>query len=292
MKEAKNELDLTFDDITKNEKKKLNVDLADLIHKNGTVFDLGRELGLDNHAKMIDFYEMVEKNSVQDEKHSKEQPCHGEYYPSKLLDKNKVKAFLKVSLFAAALHICCASAKFLTIISEYGRYLKVKASQELSYDEYKEFELPSILERCINYANVYSNLNRSDYTILGNRKDGKVSEYYVNDPDIRITPKEDQALDIATDLDMRKYKTNKQGDFMIDNSRCVLENGIEYEVIDKIINGDNKYVYLSNINDNKDICIRKEVKKTDDNYLVGLDDEQELKIALGLLLNKNKEEFK
>ena len=79
---------------------------------------------------------------------------------------------------------------------------------------------------------------------------------------------------------------------MIDNSRCVLENGIEYEVIDKIINGNNKYVYLSNINDNKDICIRKEVKKTDDNYLVGLADEQEFKIALSLLLNKNKEEFK
>ena len=209
MKEVKNELDLTFDDITKNEKKELNVGLADLIHKGGTVFDLGCELGLDDYAKMIDFYELVERNSVQDEKHSKEQPCHGEYYPSRLLNKDKVKVFLKVALFAAALHICGASAKFLTIISEYGRYLNAKAIQELSYDEYKEFELPSILERCINYVNVYSNLNRSDYTIFGNRKDGKISEYYVDNPDIRITPKEDQALDIATDLDMRKYKTNK-----------------------------------------------------------------------------------
>lgn len=78
---------------------------------------------------------------------------------------------------------------------------------------------------------------------------------------------------------------------MIDNSRLVLENNIEYLVVDKI-NVDNKsYVYLLNPNDNEDLCIRKEVFKNGTNTLVGLDDEVEFNEALDLYLKKNREEI-
>ena len=79
---------------------------------------------------------------------------------------------------------------------------------------------------------------------------------------------------------------------MIDNSSVVLENGTKYDVMDKIVDdNDRAYVYLINPKDNTDICIRKEIKDEEDNLLVGLDSEDEFKRALELFINKNKEEF-
>lgn len=79
---------------------------------------------------------------------------------------------------------------------------------------------------------------------------------------------------------------------MIDNSSVVLENGTKYDVVDKIIDDENRaYIYLINPLDKFDLCIRKEIKDEEDNLLVGLDDENEFLKALGLFINKNKTEI-
>ncbi len=54
-----------------------------------------------------------------------------------------------------------------------------------------------------------------------------------------------------------------------------LENGIEYTEIDRI-NDDNKtYVILSNADNPKDFCIRKLIKENNEDYIVGLDNDEE-----------------
>lgn len=74
---------------------------------------------------------------------------------------------------------------------------------------------------------------------------------------------------------------------MIDNSRIVLEDNCEYIVVDKIKKDDAYYVYLINSRDKEDLVIRKELIEEDDRYLVGLDNEKELEMALALYLEKN-----
>ena len=76
---------------------------------------------------------------------------------------------------------------------------------------------------------------------------------------------------------------------MIDNSRVILEDNIEYLVIDKIEDKDVSYVYLMNKDDNNDICVRKEIIEDDKCYLVGLDNKEEADKALILYIKKNKE---
>lgn len=66
-----------------------------------------------------------------------------------------------------------------------------------------------------------------------------------------------------------------------------LENGNEYVIIDEIVHNGNHYVYLTNINNKEDICIRKSVQKDDGEYFEGLKDESELQNALILFANKN-----
>ena len=75
---------------------------------------------------------------------------------------------------------------------------------------------------------------------------------------------------------------------MIDNSRVVLEDNIEYLVVDKIKEKDFFYVYLANSNDLKDICIRKEIVEDGKCFLVGLDNEEEVDKALKIYLDKTK----
>ena len=81
---------------------------------------------------------------------------------------------------------------------------------------------------------------------------------------------------------------------MIDNSRIVLEDNIEYDVIEKIKDQDHYYVFLSNVNDIEDIVVRKEIVEEKDGIeehtLVGLDNEEELDKALNLFLEKNSQE--
>ena len=68
---------------------------------------------------------------------------------------------------------------------------------------------------------------------------------------------------------------------MIDNSKFNID-GIEYTVLEKVDN----YVYLANVKDEEDVCIRKEIDEDGKKYLVGLDDEQEVYKALELFKQK------
>ena len=64
-----------------------------------------------------------------------------------------------------------------------------------------------------------------------------------------------------------------------------LENDKEYYVITEITLNDNKYYVLVNQDNNYDIVIRKDEKE----YLVGLDDADELKSVLSKLIIDNKD---
>lgn len=75
---------------------------------------------------------------------------------------------------------------------------------------------------------------------------------------------------------------------MVDNSRIVLENNKEYCVIDKIKSDNKFYVYLSNIDDPNDFVVRKEVKDNNKTFIVGLDDNDEVSVALKLFMEKQK----
>lgn len=70
---------------------------------------------------------------------------------------------------------------------------------------------------------------------------------------------------------------------MVNNSVIKLEDGNDYIVIDKIDN----YVFLSNIKDSNDFCIRKEIEENEEKYLVGLDSNEEYEKVIKLLLEKN-----
>lgn len=68
----------------------------------------------------------------------------------------------------------------------------------------------------------------------------------------------------------------------------VLEDGLEYAIVDEINYQDKHYVYLLNVNDNKDFCIRKSTNENGVEYAQGLDNKEEYETALNLYLNKNK----
>lgn len=60
----------------------------------------------------------------------------------------------------------------------------------------------------------------------------------------------------------------------------VLDDGIEYLILNsKMINGI-KYTLFCNIADDTDLCFRKTVIENGENYFVGLDNEEELKKVL------------
>ncbi|HIT22146.1 MAG TPA: hypothetical protein IAB56_04185 [Candidatus Scybalousia intestinigallinarum] len=70
---------------------------------------------------------------------------------------------------------------------------------------------------------------------------------------------------------------------MINNSVITLEDGNTYAVIEKI----DSYIYLSNIKDSNDFCVRKQVTKGDENFLEGLDNKEEVDQAMKLFLEKH-----
>lgn len=60
----------------------------------------------------------------------------------------------------------------------------------------------------------------------------------------------------------------------------VLDDGIEYIILkDKIIDG-TLYTLFVNINDDSDICFRKTICNNNEEFYVGLDNEDELKKIL------------
>lgn len=67
-----------------------------------------------------------------------------------------------------------------------------------------------------------------------------------------------------------------------------LEDGKDYMVTDEFEINKVRYVYLTNEEDIADICIRKINIINNEEYLVGLDSEEEFKKALQEFLNRNK----
>ncbi|MDE5586887.1 MAG: hypothetical protein K2I72_00780 [Bacilli bacterium] len=76
---------------------------------------------------------------------------------------------------------------------------------------------------------------------------------------------------------------------MINNSVRKLEDNEMYAVIDTIPYNDGTYIYFSNIKDEDDLCIRKQLKKDTETLLIGLDNKEEVDFALQLLVQKNLE---
>jgi len=70
-----------------------------------------------------------------------------------------------------------------------------------------------------------------------------------------------------------------------------LEDGIEYAVIDEIKHDNNRYIYLTNINNYEDFCIRKILLEGTEEFIVGLDDDKEFDLALMLFAKNHKDEI-
>ena len=70
-----------------------------------------------------------------------------------------------------------------------------------------------------------------------------------------------------------------------------LEDGIEYAVIDEINYDNKKFIYLTNVNDHEDFCIRKIITENNEQFIIGLDDEQEFDLALMLFAKNHKDEI-
>lgn len=78
---------------------------------------------------------------------------------------------------------------------------------------------------------------------------------------------------------------------MIEVNTLILENGIEYTEIDKLIYNNTEYLLLSNVKNVKDSCIRKIEIENDEQYICRLEDEKEFDMILDLFMEKNKALF-
>jgi hypothetical protein len=67
-----------------------------------------------------------------------------------------------------------------------------------------------------------------------------------------------------------------------------LENEKTYAIIDKINYNNCEYYYLSNIEDNKDFCIRKKEIENDEEFLIGLENDKEFDDVLAIFMEKYK----
>lgn len=70
-----------------------------------------------------------------------------------------------------------------------------------------------------------------------------------------------------------------------------LEDGIEYAVLAEITENNDTYVYLTNVNDEKDFCIRKIKEEPTGKMLVGLKDSDEFNQALLYFTKKMQSEL-
>ena len=75
----------------------------------------------------------------------------------------------------------------------------------------------------------------------------------------------------------------------VEVSIITLDNGKNYEIIDKIKDNDQTYLFLINENDENDKCIRKQVIENDKEILYQLN-EDEFKIVLEKFMKKYKGE--
>lgn len=65
-----------------------------------------------------------------------------------------------------------------------------------------------------------------------------------------------------------------------------LENGIDYDVILTIEDGNKNYIVLSNVSDHNDIAIRRILEKDDKEYLEKLDSEEEFEKIINLFYER------
>jgi hypothetical protein len=68
----------------------------------------------------------------------------------------------------------------------------------------------------------------------------------------------------------------------------VTVDNVDYLIMDEIIMGEDKYVFLCNENDPEDFFINKIVVENGDEYLYNLDNEEEYDKAFKVFLEKNK----
>jgi len=66
-----------------------------------------------------------------------------------------------------------------------------------------------------------------------------------------------------------------------------LEDGIEYYVLSESVIDNKKYYYLVNMNDEKDVCVRKQEIENGEEYLVTLDSIEELTKVLQAFREKH-----
>lgn len=68
----------------------------------------------------------------------------------------------------------------------------------------------------------------------------------------------------------------------------VLEDGLEYFLLDELEIDNNKYYFLANMQNHKDICVRKQEIDNGEEYLVTLDSENEVAKVLAHFAHKHK----
>ena len=68
-----------------------------------------------------------------------------------------------------------------------------------------------------------------------------------------------------------------------------LEDGIDYVIVDEIVNEGTKYLYLVNKNDEKDFCVRKLIIEDGEEYVSGLDSTEEFNKTISIFANKYNE---
>jgi len=96
----------------------------------------------------------------------------------------------------------------------------------------------------------------------------------------------DFGLVLLMQLEIRYRKKVQMENEMKEVKTIVLDNGREYFLVDETIINDVKYYYLANMNDSKDICVRKQEIENGVSYLATLDDIDELLKALEAFRDK------
>ena len=65
-----------------------------------------------------------------------------------------------------------------------------------------------------------------------------------------------------------------------------LENNIEYTEVDRIEHDNKTYVFLSDLENPQNFCIRKLIKEDNEDFIIGLDTKEEFNTLLKLFTEK------
>lgn len=65
-----------------------------------------------------------------------------------------------------------------------------------------------------------------------------------------------------------------------------LEDNLEYAELETVLHNNNEYILLSELNNPENFCIRKIKIKNNEEYIVGLDSDEEFDTILKLLTEK------